>query len=203
MACWGQDLDLLRGRITVDGLDLRSLSPKAWHKEISVILQDYVRYSTTVRDNIWFGDISQPPHLPRIINAAECSGASEFICDLDDGYNTVLGRQFDNGIDLSVGQWQKIALSRAFMNPSQIIVLDEPTSSLDPSAEDQVLQRFQLLVQDKTAIIISHRLSTVRLVDCIYFMKQGRIIERGRHDELMELGGEYARLFQIQAQHYR
>jgi ATP-binding cassette subfamily B protein len=115
----------------------------------------------------------------------------------------MLGRQFESGVELSIGEWQKIALARAFMSPAQILVLDEPTSSLDPSAEEQVFRNLQQLAQGRTAIIISHRLSTVRSADCIYFMKSGRIIEQGKHEELLAKKGEYARLFQTQAQHYR
>jgi len=191
------------GRITIDNIDLRNLSLSGWRRQVGVILQDYVHYNATVRDNIRFGDISQPAHMPNISRAAECSGADVFISSLKEGYETMLGRQFENGVELSIGEWQKIALARAFMSPAQILVLDEPTSSLDPSAEEQVFQRFRQLAQGRTAIIISHRLSTVRSADCIYFLKSGRIIESGPHDELIKRNGEYARLFQIQARHYR
>jgi ATP-binding cassette subfamily B protein len=195
--------DPSQGRITVDGLDLRQLSLAAWRKEISVVLQDYVHYSMTARENIWFGDINQPANGQGITTAAQYSGADEVITALEDGYDTTLGRQFDRGVELSIGEWQKIALARAFFSSAQIMVLDEPTSSLDPLAEEQVFGKFRELAQDKTAIIISHRLSTVRSADCIYFMKSGRIAERGTHEELMLKKGEYARLFQIQARNYQ
>ncbi|MDD2754216.1 MAG: ATP-binding cassette domain-containing protein [Methanothrix sp.] len=135
--------------------------------------------------------------------AAECSGAHEFISGLEKRYETVLGKWFEDGTELSVGEWQKVALARAFLRDSQIIVLDEPTSSLDPRAEDEVIRKFRRLAEGRMAIIISHRLSTVILADCIYFMKDGRITESGTHQKLMDLGGAYARLFEIQARHYR
>ncbi len=190
------------GRITVDGIDLRHLGLADWRKEISVVLQDYMHYNMTARENIWFGDINQPANSQSIASAAECSGADEIINVLKDGYDTILGRQFDQGMELSIGEWQKIALARAFFRPAQILVFDEPTSALDASAEEQVFHRFRKLAQGRTAIVISHRLSTVRTADCIYFMKSGRITERGTHVELMAKNGEYARLFRIQAQNY-
>jgi ATP-binding cassette subfamily B protein len=144
--------DPFQGRITIDDIDLRSLSPSAWRKEISVILQDYMHYNMTARENIWFGDISRPANMPDIIQAAESSGAASFISSLKEGYDTVLGRQFENGVELSIGEWQKIALARAFLSPAQIMVLDEPTSSLDPLAEEQVFLRFRQLVQGRTAM---------------------------------------------------
>jgi len=195
--------DPKQGRITIDNIDLKSLSLSGWRRQIGVILQDYVHYNMSVRDNIWFGDISRPPHMPNIARAAECSGAAGFVSTLKEGYDTQLGSLFDNGVELSIGEWQKIALARAFMSPAQILVLDEPTSSLDPSAEEEVFRKFRELAQGRTAIIISHRLSTVRSADCIYFLKSGRIVERGTHEELMKKNGAYSHLFQIQAQHYQ
>jgi ATP-binding cassette subfamily B protein len=190
------------GRITVDDVDLRCFSLFDWHNQIGIILQDYMQYSMTVHDNIWIGDMSQPASMSDIERAAEFSGAADFIRSLKDGYHTLLGRRFKDGVQLSIGQWQKIALARAFLRPAQVLVLDEPTSSLDPSAEEQVFTKFRELIRGRTAILISHRLSTVRTSDCIYFMKSGRIIEKGTHEELIEKNGEYAHLFQIQARNY-
>lgn len=195
--------DPQKGRICLDGIDLRDFNTFDLRREISGIFQDYARYNLTARENIWLGNVEGPVEEEKIRGAAERSGADEFISCLDDGYNTVLGKCFEEGTELSVGEWQKVALARAFLRDSQIIVLDEPTSSLDPRAEDEVIKKFRRLAEGRMAIIISHRLSTVTLADCIYFLKNGKIAESGTHQELMDLGGEYARLFEIQAKHYR
>jgi len=195
--------DPLEGRITLDGIDLCDFNTVDLRREISIIFQDYARYNLTASDNIWLGNAQMQPDEEKILAAAQCSGAHEFISCLDKRYETVLGKWFDDGTELSVGQWQKVALARAFLRDSQIIVLDEPTSSLDPRAEDEVISKFRRLAEGRMAIIISHRLSTVTSADCIYFLKDGCIVESGTHQKLMELGGEYARLFEIQARHYR
>ncbi len=195
--------DPLEGRITLDGIDLCDFNTVDLRREISIIFQDYARYNLTASDNIWLGNAQMQPDEEKILAAAQCSGAHEFISCLDKRYETVLGKWFDDGTELSVGQWQKVALARAFLRVSQIIGLDEPTSSLDPRAEDEVISKFRRLAEGRMAIIISHRLSTVTSADCIYFLKDGCIVESGTHQKLMELGGEYARLFEIQARHYR
>jgi ATP-binding cassette subfamily B protein len=135
--------------------------------------------------------------------AAKSSGADEVILGLKHGYDTVLGNWFDDGVELSTGEWQKVALARAFMRDAQIIILDEPTSALDARAEEEVFQRFKELAEGRTAIIISHRLSTVKMADYIYFLKDGKIAERGTHRELVDKGGMYSQMFEIQAKHYR
>lgn len=191
------------GRITLDGIDLRNLRKSDLRKEISVVFQDYTHYNLTARENIWFGSVDAPIDTENILRAAECSGADRVITRLDNGYDTILGKWFEDGTELSIGEWQKIALARSFLRDSQLIVLDEPTSSLDPKAEDEVFKKFRQLAAGRTAIIISHRLSTVRTADCIYFLKGGRIVESGNHDALMALDGEYAQLFKIQSQHYQ
>lgn len=195
--------DPQEGRIALDGIDLRDFNTVDLRREISIIFQDYARYNLTASENIWLGSAQMPPNDEKIMAAAQCSGAHEFIFGLDKRYETVLGKWFDDGTELSVGEWQKVALARAFLRDAQIIILDEPTSSLDPRAEDEIIERFRRLAKGRMAIIISHRLSTVTSADCIYFLKDGRIVESGKHQTLMELGGEYARLFEIQARHYR
>ncbi len=190
------------GRITLDGIDLRDLRITELRKGISVVFQDYAHYNLTARENIWFGNTNILPNSGNILQAAECSGANHVIDRLDNGYETILGKWFEDGTELSIGEWQKVALARAFLRDSQVIVMDEPTSSLDPKAEDEVFKKFRQLVAGRTAIIISHRLSTIKMADCIYFLKDGRILENGSHEELMALDSEYSQLFKIQSQHY-
>ena len=191
------------GAITIDGADLRQVDPKALRSEISVILQDYVRYQATARENIWFGDIELPSEDRRIIEAARQSGADRVITGLPQGYETILGKWFENGEELSIGEWQKVALARAFLRTSQVIVLDEPTSSLDAGAEYEIFQKFRQLAEGRTAILISHRFSTVRMAERIFVLEDGRIIDSGTHNELVRRGGMYARLFESQARYYR
>ncbi|GHC32523.1 ABC transporter ATP-binding protein [Aidingimonas halophila] len=191
------------GRITLDGVDIRDYGIVAYRRLFSVVFQDYAHYATTARENIRFGDIDQPPDTPSVQSAAELAGAASFIDELAHGYETRLTRMFDDGMELSIGQWQKIALARAFMRQSQFIVLDEPTSALDPGAEFALFENFRERVDHRGALIISHRLSSVRMADCIHVLDQGRILESGSHDELMERKGAYFELFRRQAYHYR
>ena len=195
--------DPTEGIITFDGLDLRQFETAALRREISVIFQDYARYHLTARENIWFGDVDLPPDDERIIAAARDSGADGLITGLPQGYETTLGKWFEDGEELSIGEWQKVALARAFLRDVQIIVLDEPTSALDAQAEYEVFNKFRQLAEGRTAILISHRFSTVRLADHIYVLENGRISESGTHDELVRSGGRYARLFETQAKYYR
>lgn len=191
------------GTITVDGIDLRQFETKALRHEIAIIFQDYAHYHLTARENIWLGNTDLPPDHERVSAAARRSGADEVINALPHGYDTILGKRFAEGEELSIGEWQKVALARTFMRDAQIIVLDEPTSSMDAKAEYEVFQSFRQLVSGRTAILISHRFSTVRMADRIYVLKQGSVIEGGTHEELVRVGGTYARLFEMQAQHYR
>jgi ATP-binding cassette, subfamily B, bacterial len=191
------------GTITIDGIDLRQFETKALRHEIAIIFQDYAHYHLTARENIWFGNTALSPDHERVIAAARRSGADDVISALPHGYDTILGKRFEDGEELSIGEWQKVALARAFMRDAQIIVLDEPTSSMDAKAEYEVFQSFRQLVSGRTAILISHRFSTVRMADRIFVLKQGSVIEGGTHEELLRVGGTYARLFEMQAQHYR
>jgi ATP-binding cassette, subfamily B, bacterial len=195
--------DPTEGSITFEGNDLCSFATKDLRRQISVIFQDYAKYHLTAKENIWFGNIDLAPDDIRIEDAACRSGAGEVIASLPNSYETMLGNWFENGEELSIGQWQKVALARAFLRNSQILVLDEPTSALDAKAEEQVFQKFRQLIKDKSAILISHRLSTIKMVDRIYVLENGKIVESGNHEELMQLGGTYAHLFETQAQHYR
>ena len=195
--------DPTNGRITIDGLDLRNLDIDNLRREISVIFQDFVKYFMTAKENIWVGDVEIEPDSDRITKAAFHAGADAVIKSLPKQYDTMLGKWFDEGEELSIGQWQKVALARAFLRKSQLVVLDEPTSAMDPKAEYEVFQSFRELIQNQSAILISHRLSTVKMADRIYLMDKGRIIESGTHAELMDRQGQYAHLFEIQARSYR
>ena len=195
--------DPTSGIITLDGVDLRQFETTALRREISVIFQDYAQYHLTAQENIWFGNAALPPDQERIVAAARHAGADEVIAGLPQGYETILGKWFENGEELSVGEWQKVALARAFLRDAWIIVLDEPTSDLDARAEYEVFKKFRQLAAGRTVILISHRFSTVRMADRIFVLEGGRIIESGSHDELVRLGGTYARLFETQAQYYR
>ena len=191
------------GAITIDGVDLRNFETAALRREIAVVFQDWAAYHVSARDNIWFGDPRPDCDQGRIRRAACDSGADEIISRLSHGYETLLGKWFETGEELSMGEWQKIALARAFVRDTQIVVLDEPTSFLDVQAEHDVFDRFRRLAAGRTTLLISHRLSTVRMADCIYLLEDGRIAESGPHDTLLRRGGAYARLFETQAESYR
>lgn len=190
------------GAITVDGVDLRQFDLTTYRGEISVILQDYAHYNLTAQENIWFGSVNCPPDDAQIVAAAQQAGADGVIAGLKDGYQTILGKLFQDGEELSIGEWQKVALSRAFLRDSQVIILDEPTSSMDARAEYEVFERLRDLAAGRTVILISHRFSTVRMADRIFVLVNGRIAESGTHADLMAQNGTYARLFNIQAQYY-
>ena len=190
------------GKITIDNLNLRDFKVSQLRRYISVIFQDYVKYYLSAKENIWLGNIDKSMDSDSIISAARRSGADGVINSLPQGYDTILGKWFEDGEELSIGQWQKIALARAFLRDSQVVILDEPTSAMDAQAEYEVFQRFRQLIENQAAILITHRLSTVKMADYIYVMADGSIVERGTHGELMELGGVYARLFNLQARNY-
>lgn len=191
------------GEILIGGRNIKEYNPQELREHIGVIFQDYVRYHMTAHDNIGIGRVSQIKDRDFVLAAARKSGADSTIEELSDGYEAVLGRWFKKGIELSGGQWQKIALARAFMRDAPILILDEPTSALDAQAEYDVFTRFRHLTEGKTAVFISHRFSTVRLADRIFVIEYGKIRESGSHEELMALNGRYAELFNLQARAYR
>ncbi|MDQ7727707.1 ABC transporter ATP-binding protein [Halomonas sp. SpR8] len=192
------------GRILLDGSDLRDWSTQALRERTGVIFQDFVRYQLQVGENLGVGDIHAFDDQQRWQQAARYGMADDFIATMASGYKTQLGRWFKNGQELSGGQWQKIALSRAYMRENaDILVLDEPTAAMDAAAEAAVFARFRDHSRDKMAILISHRFSTVRSADLILVIDQGHIIERGTHEELLETNGRYAKLFHLQAKGYR
>ena len=195
--------DPTNGSITFDGIDIRQFQVAQLRQQISVIFQDYVQYCFRAEDNIWVGNVDNFPETQKIVAAAQQAGIDEVISKLPQGYDTMLGKMFENGEQLSIGQWQKVALARAFLRDSQLIVLDEPTSALDPKAEYEVFQQFRQLLNGQSAILITHRLSTVRMADRIYVLNQGRIVESGTHEELIQLDKVYANFFEKQAQNYR
>jgi len=195
--------DPTEGQILLDGVDLRKYDLKSLHQRFGVIFQDFVRYQFTVRENIGFGQVDALDDLGRIQDAADRGGASPIIEKMPQGYDTMLGRRWEKGQELSGGQWQKIALARAFMREAEVLVLDEPTSALDAEAEYEVFRRFGELMEGRIAVLISHRFSTVRMADRIVVLSAGKIIELGSHAALMALDGAYARLFNLQAEGYR
>jgi len=191
------------GRILLDGHDLREYDVAELHARIGVIFQDFVRFHFTAGENIAIGRVDARAEQARIVSAAESSRADEIIDRLPQGYAQPLGKRFRNGVELSGGEWQKIALARAYMRDADVLILDEPTAALDARAEYEVFNRFKELSHGKSTILISHRFSTVRMADRIMVLHAGRIDELGSHDELMRSGGRYAELFKLQAAGYR
>lgn len=195
------------GEILLDGRPLSEYDPEEYHREVGVIFQDFVRYDMRAGENIAVGRIGALAEgdgaQPVIEDAAARSLAAEVIEHLPERYGTMLGRRFEGGVDLSGGQWQKVALGRAYMRDAQVLILDEPTASLDARAEYSAFQRFAELARGRIAIIISHRFSTVRMADRIVVLEEGQVLEEGSHEELLALGGRYAELFSLQAAGYR
>jgi ATP-binding cassette subfamily B protein len=195
--------DVTNGELLLDGKNIKDLDTQAWYKKIGVLFQDFGRYEHSVKENIYFGDVTKPVDGESIHVAATLSGAKEFIQKFDAGYDQMLGKTFEKGEEISTGQWQKIALARAFFRNAPILVLDEPTASIDAKAESEIFERVEKLSKDKTVIIISHRFSTVRNADRIFVIDNGKIIETGNHEKLMKLDGQYAKLFTLQAKGYQ
>jgi ATP-binding cassette, subfamily B, bacterial len=195
--------DPVAGRILLDGVDLREYDVEDLRHEIGVIFQDYLRYDMLVRENIGFGRLESLADSGRIGVAAQKSLAKGVIDRLPQGYDQMVGRRFEGGVDLSGGEWQKLALARAYMRDAQLLILDEPTATLDARAEYEVFQRFADLTRGRMAVLISHRFSTVRMADRILVLADGAVQEQGTHSHLVSLGGRYAELFELQAAGYR
>ncbi|MGH2353895.1 MAG: ABC transporter ATP-binding protein, partial [Chloroflexota bacterium] len=193
--------DPTAGRILLDGVDLRAYDLADLRREMGVIFQDFVRYELTAGENIAIGQIDARADEERVLAAAVRAGADEVLARLPQGLETPLGREF-GGRELSGGEWQKLALARAFVREAQVLVLDEPTAALDVPTEYAVYTRFRDLTRGRMTLLISHRFSTVRMADRIHFLADGRIQEEGSHDELLARGGEYARLYHLQAAQY-
>jgi ATP-binding cassette subfamily B protein len=191
------------GSILLDGKDIKSYDLEEYRMKIGVIFQDFIRFQFTVSDNIAIGRIDERQNKPKIEQAAQLSLADSVIGQLPKGYEQLLGKRFEGGVELSGGQWQKVALGRAYMRDAQLLILDEPTSALDARAEYEVFQRFAGLTEGKTAVLISHRFSTVRMADRILVIKGGTLAEIGSHEELLKKEGIYAELFNLQAEGYR
>jgi ATP-binding cassette subfamily B protein len=195
--------DPTAGKILLDGIDLREYDVEDLRREIGVIFQDYIRYDMLARENIGFGKVDSMQDQPRMETAAYKSLAKGLIDRFENGYDQMVGRRFEGGVDLSGGEWQKLALGRAYMRDAQLLILDEPTATFDARAEFEVFERFAELTRDRMAVLISHRFSTARMADRILVLADGQIMEQGTHRELVTLGGRYAELFELQAAGYR
>jgi len=195
--------DPTEGQVLLDGIDLREYSLEDLYREIGVIFQDFMRYEMTARENVAVGRIEEIEAIQEIAAAAHKSLADEVIARLPGKYEQMLGRRFENGVDLSGGEWQKLALARAYLRDAQLLVLDEPTAALDARSEYEVFERFAELTEGKMALFISHRFSTVRMADRIVVLADGQIAEDGSHEQLIALGGSYAAMFEMQAASYR
>jgi ATP-binding cassette subfamily B protein len=195
--------DPTEGQILLDGIDLREYSLEDLHRQIGVIFQDFMRYEMTARENIAVGRIDHDHQQSEIDEAAHKSLADTVVDKLANGYDQILGRRFEGGVELSGGEWQKIALARAYLRDAQLLILDEPTAALDARSELEVFERFAELTEGKMALLISHRFSTVRMADRIVVLSGGRLIEEGNHQQLMAKGGVYAGMFEMQAASYR
>ncbi len=191
------------GLILLDGISLANYDLASLRSRMGIVYQDFARFALTLHENIAVGDLQTEPDMQRIEQAAHWSGANEIAANLPEGYATELTRRFEGGVELSGGEWQKVALARSFLRDAALVILDEPASALDADAEYRLFQHFRALIAGKTGLLISHRLSTVRMADQILVLDGGRIVEAGSHAELMARGGHYASLYEMQAGRYR
>jgi ATP-binding cassette subfamily B protein len=201
LLCRFYDVD--EGEILINGTNIKQLDLVNWYEHIGVLFQDFLKYEYTLRDNIWFGQVNKPVVAESIKKAAALAGADSVEQSLAKGYEQMIGTSFDDSVDLSIGQWQKVALARGFYRNAPVLVLDEPTAAIDAKAEHEIFRRVEKLTGDKTALIISHRFSTVRNANTIYVIESGKIIESGSHQKLMQQKGAYADLFNLQAEAYK
>ncbi len=195
--------DVTAGVILIDNKNIKEIDIDTWHKTLGVLFQDYIKYQHTLEDNIYFGKAYLPKSESKIIEAAKKSGADLVAKTLPNKYKQMLGKTFDNGVELSNGQWQKVALGRAYLRNAPVLILDEPTASIDAKAEYEIFKKVDALSKNKTVIIISHRFSTVRNADKIFVLKKGEIEEFGSHEQLLDKNGTYAKLFRLQAKGYQ
>ena len=189
--------------ILINDVNIKDLDISTWYQYFGVLFQDFNKYEHTVKENIYFGNVNKELDINDVIQASISAGAHKMIKDFDKEYEQILGKMFEGGIELSGGQWQKVALARAFFRNAPVLVLDEPTSAIDAKAESEIFGRVEKLSRDKTVIIISHRFSTVRNADKIYVVEDGKIIESGSHQQLMKLDKQYASMFNMQAKGYQ
>ncbi len=194
--------DVDRGLIAFDDIPISAFKLGDLRRNIGVLFQDFARYALSAQDNIGFGDLPNREDSARVLQAADEAGANPVINELDKGYDTVLGKMFTGGVDLSGGQWQKIGLARAFMSQAQVLILDEPTAAVDAIAEHDLFERFRQLTKGKMTFLVSHRFSTVRMADRIVVLEKGEIIETGTHEQLMKQQGRYEEMFRLQAESY-
>lgn len=190
------------GSIYVNGNKMTQLD-NTWQDLIGGVFQDFIRYQTTIRENIIFGSIENEADINRLQKAVQNSGVEEIAVSLSNGLNTLLGRQFHDETDLSTGQWQRLAVARAYFRQGDILILDEPSSALDPNMEAEIYEQFLKLASNRTAFLVSHRLGSCRIADRIVVLNNGSLIEQGTHKELMAKNGHYAKLYEAQSEWYK
>lgn len=191
-----------KGNIFLDGVDIKEYSLQSLYRNIGVVFQDFVKYPLTVNENVGIGNIAYMGNMEYIKKAIAIAGADKFIQNLPRGYQTILEKEWDEGSELSGGQWQKIAIARACLKKASILVLDEPSAALDPEAEFEIFQKMKVLMKGKMSILITHRFSNTDIVDYIFMMEEGKVIECGTHQDLMKAKNKYYSLYKLQAEAY-